>query len=133
MNGLPLSHHLTTTVTSYFRIFCWIFFRSFCSGFTYNSGKDFLYFLSVSSCIDYYPTIIGKDFQLTFCSIFTNHHRDCYLYLVMCKQMYYLLPHHYQQGFFALFICPDKAKKFPKVWAHEIWEQSSARQESTLW
>ena len=64
-----------------------------------------VYYISVNSWKDSYPTTTGKDFS-TFFSGFTQHSRNGLLYVsCKCTQMYRLLPHHYWQSLFALVIC----------------------------
>ena len=64
-----------------------------------------VYYVSVSSCKDCYPTTIGKDF-LIFFSGFAHRNGKGFLYFASkCKQMYGMLPHHYWEEFFALVIC----------------------------
>lgn len=110
MNGLPFITPLLnsrficlffalvlhTTMRKIFCIKCWQLYG--CQ--TPFTGKNLGV---VSSWMDRYPTNIGNDF-LIFFSVFTHHHRKDFLYFVNCKQMYYLLPHHYWQGLFAVYL-----------------------------
>lgn len=127
MNGLLLHCHLTIR-----------FSANFLPWFYLPQWEEFFVYLNVSSCIDCYLKAIRKDFILfkcckyfldcyprtfsriflIFCFNFTNNNGKEFLYFVKCKQMYYLLPHHYCQGFFVLFICSvitNEAKTLPKI------------------
>lgn len=95
MYGLLLPHQLSIIGKDFLLIFC--------SSFNYHNGKGFLYFVIVSSYMDCYPIPISKDVLLVlWCGI--NHHNSKGFFVFgKCKQLYYLLPHHYLQGFLALF------------------------------
>ena len=52
-----------------------------------------VYYVSVRSCKDCYPTTIGRDF-LVFFSDFTHHNGKVLHFASKCKELYGLLPHH---------------------------------------